>query len=277
MNLAVSSGCDSSDLIARLTEIEVTARIAQTQGVKLICWPEWFFGVEAVQDFRGLSEELSDIAAEYSVAMVTGNVLTGDPEDGLSEHILAIEADGTIILDETKVTPYQLEEHNYHSGNGLNSCDFSFGRTVILNGLDAIDSDLLHKAKSLAPRLVILQINPSSALEAEALRELAISVSQVLRTVVCMPMLAGSGGGPAAGAGTGGFVANDGAIVDEIQTSLSVHAGAEQPLMVSEIDFETVDPIPNMGTKIEVPELLRQRYLAEVAGGNPLSDLEKNN
>jgi len=243
----------SSDELGYVDEF---IRLAVDEGAGLICFGEWFLGVEPL-DYGSVVTKLRGLAAEARIAMVTGNIpclVRGK----LAQGSLVISPEGSIALEQRKLIPYRMEAANFLAGEELVAAKLPFGTLVVLNGLDAISHSFLPPMKLLRPNFLVMQMNPSSALEAEALKELALARSSGDCQVAVLPSLFDPYGGDFQG---GGFVACEGEVIAE---------GMEgERLVIAEIDPDALLPYASLSEPVRIPELLRQKFLSETVVVSP--------
>ena len=231
----------------------------------MLCFPEFFFGLVPVSDYRPAISALQSIAKASECALVTGNIPLAMGPGSCSQRLVTIDSDGSLLTDSCKRNPYAIEARGYVDGGTLQSSSFGWGSVLTLNGLDAIDADLVGQACGLQPDLLVLQVNPASALEAEALREYGISLARCAARAVIVPVH----DSVREVVGSAGFAVDDSGLTEE-------SPGIDSLMTVIEISVRDSRVAAPMGTeRALVPELLRQRMISEMGGGPDAAGLAR--
>ena len=243
--------------------------MASRNDIQLICYPEWFVGIGPVI-LDSLLTEIKRVAAEHRIAICGGNLPEAVAGGGIQDHIFLVDSHGELVFLRDKTHPYQLERRSTPRSSIEEPEELVHGtvksiQIAVLNGLDVADQAILSNLSHLAPDIVVIQLNPSSALEAEAIRELALSISETVSAVVAVPVLASdaqiTGAEPVAVAA--------GEIVSPVTDSDYLGDG----LIRCRVNPESLDKVPHLSEHILMPELLHQRLQSEVGGGTYFSDV----
>lgn len=235
-----------------LTEVERLITASKQAGAEIVCFPEWFLGVQPVSDFDEMSASLARLAADSTVCLITGNIPRTEGRR-IRQTVLVIAADGTLTAEQDKITPYRMEAADFEPGSRIEKAALPFGTLSVLNGLDAVSESVIPQIEHFRPNFLVMQMNPSSQLEAEALKELALARSGSQVHAVLLPSLIESYEGDYAG---GRLVAAEGEVAGE--------AMSDEEIMVCDVWPESFLPFDILEERPTMPELLRQKLLSEL-------------
>lgn len=220
-------------------------------GADLVAFGEWFIGIMPHRNGDDIFRKIARKCHELQINTVTGNVPSVNSAGHIEQRTAVIDSSGRIISVQKKVNPYQMEADSVSCGRSIYETEISIGRLVVLNGLDAIDPFILEKLGELDLNLLVLQVNPSSTLEIESLKELSIALSTNCSDAVIVP----SQGAIRQGAG-GAFVAYEGIILEE--------GYSESDIVIATVLSESFIGFKSLREPFAIPDLLKQKFMSEV-------------
>ncbi len=195
--IAVSQAPYSREVDVALHRVVSHMRQAASHGVDIIVFPEWFMGLNPVEIVPNrYTEKIGRLAKELNLVVICGSLRVLDSDTGKKQQRgLVIERDGTIIGSQAKILFQPTERPWFEPGTNVAPIATSWGRVVILLGLDATDANIWAEAANLRPDLVVMAASARSAPERNQLQELSVTRSlEVGATVILSPLLGRFGG-----------------------------------------------------------------------------------
>lgn len=192
-------------------------RQAASRGADIIVFPEWFLGLNPVEIVPNrLTDKIGALAKELNLMVITGSLRVLDNDTGKKQQRgLIIERDGTLVGSQAKMGFLPTERPWFEPGAGIVPIATSWGKLVILLGLDAIDPGLWNATLAARPSLAILACSAKTAQERQHLQELAVTRSLELDgTVILTPLLGRFGGAQYVG---GTVIAHHGRIISSAE------------------------------------------------------------
>lgn len=243
----LSSESPSKNLIYACNAIGESA----DSRAELVVFGEWFLGVVPCHDPDKLVQTIARKCRLHNISAVTGNVPCRDQAGFIEQKTTVIDSSGNIVSIQKRINPYHMEVESISPGNIILETQIPFGTMVVLNGLDAIDPFILKKLSRTEINFVILQINPSSVLEVESLKELAIALSISCSDIVIVPAQ-----GTIRQKMSGAFVAYEGVILQE--------GTGKSDIIIADITLKSFINFKSLRKQFTIPDLLRQKYKSEL-------------
>ncbi len=246
-------------------------RQAASHGVDLIVFPEWFMGLNPVEVIPNrYTEKLGQLAKELNLLVITGSLRVLDGETGKKQQRgLVIERDGALAGSQSKILFQPTERPWFEPGINIAPINTSWGKIIVLLGLDATDPVIWQDALKLHPNLIVMAANPRTATERHQLQEVTVTRSLELgATVVLAPLLGRFGGVQYSG---GAVIAHQGRIIssaDDSETLLMAQDPKTPLIQLGVVDVScyvplssppkgiTVDPKHTLGPEAEKKVIL---------------------
>ncbi len=215
--IAVSQAPYVRDVEVALNRVLAHMRQAAGHGMDIIVFPEWFMGLNPVEVIPNrLTQRIGTLAKELNLLVITGSLRVLDNDTGKKQQRgMIIERDGTLIGSQAKMGFVPTERPWFEPGLGISPITTSWGKFVILLGLDAIDPIHWNATLATRPRLVVLATSANTTQERHHLQELAVTRSLELDgTVILSPLLGRFGGAQHVG---GAVIAHQGRIISSAE------------------------------------------------------------
>jgi len=178
-------------------------------------------------------------AAEQTAATIVGpNLPEGDPSSGV-EYVPVFSPRG-----DRASLPARVEKTDGRSP--LVTTPTVLGELAVLTSNDCFVSPVLVPPGAKAPHVLLMQVSASSALEREAIRELALGRSEAQVSLVVVTSLAGQ-----AGTCGGSAIMFQGEVLAE--------AADEDEILMVDIEPDDFVDLALLRHPVPIPELLRQK------------------
>lgn len=257
MKIAVCQYSPSESLSKNLSYACNAIEESANSGANLIVFGEWFLGIIPPENPDKIFQTIARKCRSRNINAITGNIPCKDRSGLIEQKIVKIDQSGKIISTQKRINPYHMEIENISSGNIILETQIPLGTAVALNGLDAIDPVILKKLSETKINFIILQINPSSLLEVESLKELAIALSISCSDIVIVPVQ-----GTIRQKMSGAFIAYEGAILEE--------GTGKSDIIVADLTLKSFINFKSLRKQLVIPGLLKQKYESELgAWQNP--------
>ncbi len=190
--IAVSQAPYLRDVTQSLQRAVEQMRQAASHGADIVVFPEWFLGLNPVDVLPNRwTQRLSQSARELSIMVITGSLRALDASTGKKQQRgLVVDRNGSIAGDQAKVHFQPTEQPWFEPGIATSCIPTSWGRVVILLGLDGSDPERWEECVACNPDLVVMAHYADSPSRRTELQELAVSRSQLTdATVIFAPMM----------------------------------------------------------------------------------------
>lgn len=253
LRIAVCQYLPSQSLDKSLSYVFKAIEESSRAEADLITFGEWFLGISAHKNADEILNKIAQHCRKYRINAVTGNMPIINKAGYIEQRTAVIDSMGRTVSLQKKINPYHMEIETISPGHSVLEIEISIGRLVVLNGLDAIDPYILHELEKMDINLLVLQINPSSSLEAESLKELALALSTNCSDAVIVP----SQGALRPESG-GAFVAYEGIILEEGYN--------KSDIIIASVLSESFIGFRSLREQLLIPDLLRQKFQSELNG-----------
>lgn len=251
MKVAVCQYLPSESLNKNLLHACNAIEESANSGAELVVFGEWFLGVVPSEDPDRIFWTIANKCRLQNINAITGNIPCKDHTGFIEQKIMIIDHNGEAASIQKRINPYHMEIESISPGNIILETQISLGTIVALNGLDAIDSVILKRLNETKINFIILQINPSSVLEVESLKELAIALSISCSDIVIVPVQ-----GTIRQKMSGAFVAYEGAILKE--------GTSRSDIIVADLILKSFINFKSLRKQLIIPGLLKQKYESEL-------------
>ena len=244
--IAVSQAPYGREVEVALNRVLAHMRQAASHGVDIIVFPEWFMGLNPVEVIPNrLTDRIGTLAKELNLMVVTGSLRVLDNDSGKKQQRgIVIERDGTLIGSQAKIGFIPTERPWFEPGVGITPIATSWGKLVILLGLDAVDPGHWNATLATRPSLVVLATSARTIEERHRLQEIAVTRSLELDgTVILTPLLGRFGGAQYVG---GAVIAHQGRIISsaEDDETLAMAQDPKAPLVqLGVVDVSSYIPL----------------------------------
>lgn len=243
MIAAVAQFTPTEEISDNLAKISSICKKAADEKSQIIVFPDNSINRD-LKEFQYVIDELSRISAQNQINVLTGGIFIR--ENGIkSKRSFLISGSGELLGSQEEISSNQANTINNFYLNDISIC--------ILSDLDAFNEKLLNKLSSSTVNVVILQVNPISKLEAEAIKELAISLSGNFADLVLVPWRFEPN---TSAYSEGGFIAYEGEIIEELNEN--------QELIIKEVNLKSFIDYKMLREKINLPQILKDKFQEEI-------------
>lgn len=224
-----------TDEMARLLE---TAKEALESGADFLFLPERPLPALTARDSERFADSLESQSQQADAVIVGCDLHEGIWPDG-SEYVPVFRREGDIVR-----LPVRLER--FVDTGRLPTATTSLGEIAVLSSVDCFASNVLVAEGGAVPRALVMQVSAASALEREAIRELALRRSEAQVSLVVVTSLTGQEdlcGGAA--------IMFQGEVLGE--------AGDGQDVVIADVEPGDFVDLALLRHPVQVPELLRQK------------------
>lgn len=244
--IAVSQAPYVREVEVTLNRVLTQMRQAASHGVDIIVFPEWFMGLNPVEVIPNrLTDRIGTLAKELNLMVITGSLRVLDNDSGKKQQRgIVIERDGTLVGSQAKIGFVPTERPWFEPGTGITPITTSWGKLVILLGLDAVDSGHWNATLAARPSLVVMAASARTVEERHHLQELTVTRSLELDgTVILTPLLGRFGGAQYVG---GAVIAHQGRIIasaEETETLVMAQDPKAPLVQLGVVDVSSYIPL----------------------------------
>lgn len=226
-----------SDNLAKISSISKKAAVNKSQ---LVVFPDNSLNRE-LDDLQVVISDLSIIARDNKINILTGGIFVW--ENGKKKK-------KSFLFSNTGDLIGSQEEISTNKSINLDNLYLDDVSVCILTDLDAFNDKLLRKLSASTVNILVLQVNPISKLEAEAIKELAISLSGNFADLVLVPWRFEPDNTVYS---EGGFIAYEGEIIEELNEN--------QELIIKDVNLKSFIDYKGLREKINLPQILKDKFL----------------
>lgn len=242
MIAAVAQFAPTEEISENLAKISSICKKAAGKKSQLVVFPDNSLNGE-LEELKDVISDLANIARDNKINILTGGIFVRENEKKKKKSFLFSNS-GDLIGSQ--------EEISANKSANLNNFYLDDVSVCILTDLDAFNEKLLRKLSASTVNIVVLQVKPISKLEAEAIKELAISLSGSFADLVLVPWRFEPDNTVYS---EGGFIAYEGEIIEELNEN--------EEFIVKDVNLKSFIDYKGLREKINLPQILKDKFEEE--------------
>lgn len=232
IQLKVAPGADEMGRILEVLDEALDA------GARFVFMPERPVSAMSVAQSEKFRHALAERAQRAEATIVGPNLREADDSDEL-EYVPVLGPEG----DCAKV-PVRVGKAQGRAGQA--TAPTTLGDLAVLSSVDCFASSELVSPGSKAPHVLLMQVSAASALEREAIRELALGRSEAQVSLVVVASLVGESG-------------RRGGAAIMFQGEVLAEAGDDDEILAADVEPDDFVDLALLRHPVAIPELLRQK------------------